>query len=94
MLLQGTWTDGQGDSYTPPNFVCGGYNNISVPLKMQSKINGTNNISKVKGVMVFNASVNNISVILWESFLLLEETGVLEKTSTFSKSLENSRLIN
>jgi hypothetical protein len=19
------WTDGQGDSYIPPNFVCGGY---------------------------------------------------------------------
>ena len=26
--------------------------------------------------MVFNANVNNISVISWQSFLLLEETGV------------------
>jgi hypothetical protein len=28
------WTDGQGDSYIPPNFVCGGYNkkNILPPL--------------------------------------------------------------
>ena len=27
-------------------------------------------------VMVFNATVNNISVILWRSVLLVEETGV------------------
>ena len=29
-----------------------------------------------KGVMAFNADFNNISVILWWSVLLLEETGV------------------
>ena len=28
------------------------------------------------GVIVFNPSFNNISVISWRSFLLLEETGV------------------
>jgi uncharacterized protein YhhL (DUF1145 family) len=27
-------------------------------------------------VMVFNATFNNISVILWQSILLVEETGV------------------
>ena len=29
-----------------------------------------------KGVMVFNATFNNISVISWRSVLLVEETGV------------------
>jgi hypothetical protein len=28
------------------------------------------------GVMVFNATFNNISVILWRSVLLVEETGI------------------
>jgi hypothetical protein len=27
-------------------------------------------------IMVFNATFNNISVISWQSFLLVEETGV------------------
>ena len=31
--------------------------------------------------MVFNATFNNISVISWRLVLLLEETGVLEKTT-------------
>jgi hypothetical protein len=31
--------------------------------------------------MVFNATFNNISVILWGSFLLVEEMGVTEKTT-------------
>ena len=30
--------------------------------------------------MMFNATFNNISVILWPSALLVEETGVPEKT--------------
>jgi energy-converting hydrogenase Eha subunit E len=29
----------------------------------------------ITGVMVFNATFNNISVILWRSALLVEETG-------------------
>jgi hypothetical protein len=34
--------------------------------------------------MVFNATFNNISVISWQSVLLVEETGVLgEKLSTY-----------
>ena len=32
--------------------------------------------SVVGGVMVFNATFNNISVISWRSVLLVEETGV------------------
>ena len=31
--------------------------------------------------MVFNATVNNISVISWQLVSLLEETGVSEKTT-------------
>ena len=33
------------------------------------------------GFMVFNATFNNISVISWRSVLLVEETGVDEKTT-------------
>jgi hypothetical protein len=32
-----------------------------------------------EGVMVFNATFNNISVISWRSVLLVEETGELGK---------------
>jgi hypothetical protein len=32
-----------------------------------------------RGVMVFNATFNNISVILWRSVLLVEETGMYKK---------------
>ena len=31
--------------------------------------------------MVFNATFNNISVISWRSVLLVEETGIPEKTT-------------
>jgi hypothetical protein len=41
--------------------------------------------------MVFNATFNNISVISWRSVLLVEETGVLEKTTDLSKV--NDKLI-
>ena len=33
-------------------------------------------IRRVLGIRVFKATFNNISVILWRSFLLVEETGV------------------
>jgi hypothetical protein len=33
------------------------------------------------GVMVFDATYNNISVILWQSVLWVEETRVPEKTT-------------
>jgi len=32
--------------------------------------------TNIKGVIVFNATFNNISIILWQSVLLVEETGV------------------
>ena len=35
--------------------------------------------------MVFNATFNNISFILWWSVLLVEETGVPEKTTDLSQ---------
>jgi hypothetical protein len=31
--------------------------------------------------MVFNATFNNVSAILWRSLLLVEETGVLEENN-------------
>ena len=37
------------------------------------------NIVLVVCLLVFNATFNNISVILWLSVLLVEETGVLEE---------------
>jgi hypothetical protein len=40
--------------------------------------------------MVLNATFNNISAILWQSVLLVEETGVPgEKPPTYYKSLKN-----
>jgi len=38
--------------------------------------------------MVFNTTFNNISAISWQSVILVEETGVPEKT-TCRKSLTN-----
>ena len=42
-------------------------------------------------VMVFNATFNNISVILWRSVLLVEKTG--EDNSPVRKPLTNSHLL-
>ena len=39
--------------------------------------------------MVFNATFNNISVISWQSVLLVEETGVPEKTTDLSQVTDN-----
>jgi len=36
-------------------------------------------------VMVFNTIFNNISVVSWQSVLLVEETGVPEKTNDLSQ---------
>ena len=38
--------------------------------------------------MVFNVTFNNISVISWQSILLVEETECTEKTTELSKSLK------
>jgi len=35
--------------------------------------------------MVFNATFNNISVISWQPVLLVEETGVPEKTNVLAQ---------
>jgi len=37
--------------------------------------------------MVFNATFNNISVILWQSVLLVEETTDLSLTKLYSKEM-------
>jgi hypothetical protein len=37
------------------------------------------------GIMVFNATFNNLSVISWRSVLLVEETGVPRKTTDLSQ---------
>jgi hypothetical protein len=39
--------------------------------------------------MVFNAIFNNISVISWQSVLLVEETGVTGENQTCRKSVTN-----
>ena len=36
-------------------------------------------------IIMFNATFNNISVILWRAILLVEETGVPEKTTDLSQ---------
>ena len=38
--------------------------------------------------MVFNATFNNISVISWQSVLLVEETGVLEENPKLSQVID------
>jgi hypothetical protein len=40
-------------------------------------------------LMLFNATFNNISVISWRSVLLVEETGVTEKTIDVSQVTDN-----
>ena len=46
-------------------------------MNIISTVNSTyNRMPYNRGVMVFNATFNNISVILWRSVLLVEETGV------------------
>ena len=40
--------------------------------------------------MMFNTTFNNISVILWQSVLLVEETGVPWKTTDLSQTLSHN----
>jgi hypothetical protein len=42
------------------------------------------------GFMIFNATFNNISVILWQSALLVEETLCPEKTTYLPKVTEQT----
>ena len=46
----------------------------------------SNSVNNVVGVMVFNATFSNISVISWRLVLVAEETGV---PGEFRKSLTN-----
>jgi hypothetical protein len=41
-------------------------------------------------VLVFNATVNNISVVSWRSVLLMEETGVPEKFTDMSHERDSN----
>ena len=40
--------------------------------------------------MMFNTTFNNISAILWQSVLLVEETGVPWKTTDLSQTLSHN----
>ena len=42
------------------------------------------------GFMVFNATFNNISVISWQSVLLMEETGVVRENHQPATSLQQT----
>jgi hypothetical protein len=42
-------------------------------------------IERIFGFIVFNATFNNISVILWRSVLLVEETGIFEENYDLSQ---------
>ena len=44
-------------------------------------------------VVVFNATINNISVILWRSVLLVEDTSTRRKPRTCRKALTNSHKV-
>ena len=43
---------------------------------------------KKQGVIVFNAILNNMSVILWRSVLLVEKPEYLEKTTDLSQATD------
>ena len=56
-----------------------------------NKLYGPMNRNTIDGLwfMVFNATFNNISIILWWSVLLVEETGHLEETIDLSQVIDN-----
>jgi hypothetical protein len=39
--------------------------------------------------MVLNATFNNISVLLWRSVLLVEETGILDKITDLQQVIDS-----
>ena len=63
------------------------FNNISVILLLSVLQNNwfILRTSMVVWFMLFNATFNNISVMSWRSVLLVEETGVPEKTTNLSQ---------
>ena len=56
---------------------------IRLPLPQPYK-HKKKNTQYLQGAMVFNATFNNISVILWGSVLLVEETGVPGENQSIS----------
>ena len=58
--------------------------NFEIQYKPAEQLIVPDSLSRGFGFMVFNATFNNISVISWRSVLLVEETGVSEKTAYLS----------
>jgi hypothetical protein len=58
--------------------------NFEIQYKPDEQLIVPDSLSRGFGFMVFNATFNNISVISWRSVLLVEETGVSEKTAYLS----------
>ena len=59
--------------------------NFEIQYKPDEQLIVPDSLSRGFGFMVFNATFNNISVISWRSVLLVEETGVPEKTTYLSQ---------
>ena len=59
--------------------------NFEIQYKPAEQLIVPDSLSRGFGFMVFNATFNNISVISWRSVLLVEETGVPEKTTYLSQ---------
>ena len=59
--------------------------NFEIQYKPDEQLIVPDSLSRGFGFMVFNATFNNISVISWRSVLLVEETGVPEKTTDLSQ---------
>jgi hypothetical protein len=59
--------------------------NFEIQYKPAEQLIVSDSLSRGFGFMVFNATFNNISVISWRSVLMVEETGVPEKTIDLSQ---------
>ena len=59
--------------------------NFEIQYKPAEQLIVPVSLSRGFGFMVLNATFNNISVISWRSVLLVEETGVPEKTTYLSQ---------
>ena len=57
-----------------------------LPVNSEILVDLKNNESH--GVMVFNATFSNISVISWQPVLLVEETGLPEKTTSTQQVID------
>jgi hypothetical protein len=59
--------------------------NFEIQYKPTEQLIVPDSSSRGFGFMVFNATFNNISAKSWRSVLLVEETGVPEKTTYLSQ---------